>query len=154
MGEKIIYSAKINPNPPQIESVNINRVDNNMLQISWKAPVIKGITYNIVGLTMSGMRYTIAKGLDKLTYDIAIDQIQTRAISRIIVVASDGVRSKEIESEDLNLAKDETKVFILSPKEEAHTLRTTHISFRILPETKRSSLSCRKDCLAFRRYSH
>lgn len=73
------------------------------------------ITYSVVAAMESGRRITIARGLTEATHKVDLSSVPAHGKGTLYLVASDGVRSSEVEAASIDVAERAPTVHILVP---------------------------------------
>jgi hypothetical protein len=113
-GEIRLHAVTIPPDPPVVTAPQC-RTSDDKLTLHWQAAPDKITTYSVVAAMESGRRITIARGLTESAYTVDLSQIPTPGKGRLFIVASDGVRSSEVDASSIEVPARPATVHILAP---------------------------------------
>lgn len=113
-GEIRLHAVTIPPDPPVITAPQC-RTSDDKITLQWQAAHDKIDTYSIVAAMESGRRITIARGLTESAYTVDPSRIPTPGKGKLYIVASDGVRSTEVEAAAIEVPARPPALHILAP---------------------------------------
>jgi len=136
-GEIRLYGDAIPPSPPTISAPRCHKSANGFT-LHWQpceqpesingsaaaenntyGTTARRITYSIVAAMESGRRITIARGLTAPDHTVDVSLMPVAGKATLYLIASDGVRSSEIEAASINIPLRAPTVHILAPAPEA-----------------------------------
>lgn len=120
-GDLIIYKEKICQLPPKIEIKSLKKLKGNKIQITWSAkhPEDKILTFNITYITDDGRTFSLARNLTSNDYVVDLNQLLGSANGRFSILATDGIRSAFVMSNDIEVPFKPPVISVKSPKDGA-----------------------------------
>jgi hypothetical protein len=128
-----LYRAAIPPVPPAAP-VPRHRSDGSQVTLDWQAgeqpddasgdtapdgdapgATTRRLTYSVVAAMESGRRITVARGLTEPTHKVDLSLMPVHGKGKLYLVASDGVRSAEVEAASIDVPERAPTVHILAP---------------------------------------
>lgn len=118
-GEVRLYACAIPRTAPALTAPRV-RKRGDTSALSWKAARVPrtsraGVTYDVVAQIDGGPRITIARGLTTPGYTVDPSRISAAGRATISIVASDGVRSAELEATQIDVPARPPTVHIIAP---------------------------------------
>jgi hypothetical protein len=116
-GERVLHEASIPMEPPRIDDLAVQRTDRH-LRIRWSAEGARELTYS-AGIIVDRHRAfpVVRDGRDEA---VEVDLMQLpEGVARVVLLASDGVRSSSQASEEIELPGGPATGWILEPQDGA-----------------------------------
>ncbi|WP_147250299.1 hypothetical protein [Bradyrhizobium sp. MOS003] len=140
-GELLLYRTAIPVAPPTLAAPRTHRSANGVT-INWQhcepasqeqpscvggSPIPPGdtsssaqrVSYSVVAVMESGRRIRVARGLTALAYSVDLSVMPVHGKATLYLVASDGIRSTEVEAGSIDVPQRPPSVHILSPEADA-----------------------------------